>query len=108
MKTSQHTTNNPPCQEVMKVIGDYWTMSIIKAIATSSRRFCEIERTLESSNPVTLTSRLKKLESLGLITRTKVPEDKICVLYTLTDQGKELIPIAKKIEKFAESYSYTQ
>lgn len=102
MKTSQH--NPGQCNAVMKVIGDYWTMSIIKAIGSQSRRFCEIERLLGDSNPVTLTSRLKKLESFGLITRTKAPDDKISVLYALTPQGKELVPIAKKIEQFAEQF----
>ncbi len=105
MNSRQHTTTEGQCTEVMKVIGDYWTMNIIKAIGSNTRRFCEIERILEDSNPVTLTSRLKKLESLGLITRTKDPADKVCVNYTLTTQGKELVPIAKKIEKFAESFS---
>ncbi|MDB5254635.1 MAG: putative HxlR family transcriptional regulator [Candidatus Nomurabacteria bacterium] len=108
MNTRQHTTNEAPCTEVMKVIGDYWTMNIVQAIGSQSRRFCEIERILGDSNPVTLTSRLKKLESFGLITRTKDPKDKICVYYTLTARGKELVPIAKKIEKFAESFSVSK
>ncbi|MEO5645924.1 MAG: helix-turn-helix domain-containing protein [Candidatus Paceibacterota bacterium] len=104
MKTSQQQSSALACPSIMKVIGDYWTMTIVMAIGSTSRRFCEIERILGDSNPVTLTSRLKKLESLGIITRTKSPEDKVCVYYALTAQGKELVPIAKKIEKFAENF----
>ncbi len=104
MKTSQQEVSALACPSIMKVIGDYWTIAIVMAIGAHSRRFCEIERILADSNPVTLTSRLKKLESLGLITRTKTPKDKVCVFYTLTAQGKELVPIAKKIEKFAENF----
>jgi DNA-binding HxlR family transcriptional regulator len=92
------------CNTVLKAIGDYWTISIIQAIGKQKRRFCELERLLPDSNPVTLTSRLKKMEAMNLLTRTKVPSDKISVVYTLTTQGKTLLPIVSRIEKFAEGY----
>jgi len=95
---------NTPCNTVLKVIGDYWTISIIQAIGKNKRRFCELERLLPDSNPVTLTSRLKKMEAMDLLTRTKSPNDKISVMYTLTAQGKALLPIVTRIEKFAEGY----
>jgi DNA-binding HxlR family transcriptional regulator len=93
-----------PCNTVLKVIGDYWTISIIQAIGKQSRRFCELERLLPDSNPVTLTSRLKKMEEMKLLTRTKSLEDKISVIYALTPYGKELLPIISRIEKFATTH----
>lgn len=104
MKSRQLQPKSEPCAKVMKVIGDYWTMNIVQAIGVHTRRFCEIERLLPNSNPVTLTSRLKDLESLGLLIRTKSDEDKIPVTYTLAQQGKQLIPIADRIQKFAENF----
>lgn len=96
--------NSPACNTVLKVIGDYWTISIIQNIGKQKRRFCELERLLPDSNPVTLTSRLKQMEAMGLLTRTKSLDDKISVLYSLTDQGRELLPITIRIQKFAEGY----
>ncbi|HTH93065.1 MAG TPA: helix-turn-helix domain-containing protein [Candidatus Paceibacterota bacterium] len=101
MKKSQASHNTPACNAVLKVIGDYWTLNIISAIGKQQRRFCELERLLPTSNPVTLTDRLKKLESLDLVSRIKSPEDKISVIYSLTAQGRDLLPIALRIEKFA-------
>ncbi|MDB5188491.1 MAG: transcriptional regulator [Candidatus Nomurabacteria bacterium] len=102
MKSRQPSSTTIPCSAALKVIGDYWTISIVQAMGVHKRRFCELERLLPDSNPVTLTSRLKKMESLGLLTRTKSPKDKISVIYTLTRQGKALLPIVIRIEKFAE------
>ena len=104
MKKGQASQSTPVCNAVLKVIGDYWTLNVISAIGKHQRRFCELERLLPASNPVTLTDRLKKMESLDLVTRTKSPEDKISVIYSLTQQGKALLPIALRIEKFAEEY----
>ncbi len=95
---------NSPCNTVLKVIGDYWTISIIQAIGKQKHRFCELERLLPDSNPVTLTSRLKQMEAMGLLTRVKSPTDKISVMYSLTDQGRELLPITSRIQKFAEGF----
>ena len=44
------------------------------------------------------------MEAMDLLTRTKSPNDKISVMYTLTAQGKALLPIVTRIEKFAEGY----
>lgn len=95
---------NSPCNTILKVVGDYWTISIIQAIGKQKRRFCELERLLPDSNPVTLTSRLKQMEAMGLLTRAKNPTDKISVAYSLTDQGRKLLPITSRIQKFAEGY----
>jgi DNA-binding HxlR family transcriptional regulator len=99
--TITQSQKNTPCNTVLKVIGDYWTISIIQAIGKQKRRFCELERLLPDSNPVTLTSRLKKMEAMKLLTRTKSLDDKISVIYALTPYGRQLLPIVSRIEKFA-------
>jgi len=102
MKKSQPAGSGVRCDRVLKAIGDYWTLSIIGALGDGERRFCEIERALPAINPVTLTSRLKKMEALGLIGRRTESEKKIPVIYALTAEGRELVPITKSIRKFAE------
>lgn len=101
MKNSQ-SPKKIPCEKLLKLIGDYWTLNIIEALGKHERRFCEMERLLPAINPVTLTSRLKNMESINLIERRK--EDKIAVVYKLTSQGLKLIPIASNIRKFAEDF----
>lgn len=101
MRNTQ-TQKKEPCERLLKLIGDYWTLNIIEALGKSERRFCELERMLPSINPVTLTSRLKDMEQLDLVTRTR--EDKIAIVYKLSDEGLKLVPIAANIRKFAENF----
>lgn len=105
MKKSQ-LSKKMPCEKLLKLIGDYWTLNIIEVLNRHERRFCELERLLPTINPVTLTSRLKDMEQINLLSRKK--EDKIAVLYSLTEEGRKLIPIAKNIRIFAENFNHSK
>ena len=105
MKKSQLTTGGEKrCDKVLKAIGDYWTLSIIGSLGQGERRFCEIERAVVGINPVTLTARLKKMEKMGLIERRQESVAKIPVIYGLTPEGVELVPITASIRAFAEGF----
>ncbi len=105
MIRSQHAVTGSRCNKVLKAIGDYWTLAIIGALGDGERRFCEIERAIAGVNPVTLTARLKKMEQLGLIERRTESEKKIPVIYALTEDGLELLPITVSIRRFAEEFT---
>jgi DNA-binding HxlR family transcriptional regulator len=92
------------CSKLLKIIGDYWTLEIIMALRSGERRFCELERTLVNTNPVTLTSRLKKLHINGFIDRRKETIDKLSVVYSLNEKGRKLLPVINEIQKFADKY----
>jgi len=55
--------------EGIKMLGDSWTLSIIDCLAQRPLRFNEIQRAVEGICPVTLASRLKKLEQEAIIKR---------------------------------------
>jgi DNA-binding HxlR family transcriptional regulator len=85
----------------MKLLGDYWTLRIIDGLKFGETRFCELQRSIDNVNPVTLTSRLKKLEEARLIIRSEETVDKISVTYCLTELGKEALPVIKALDRFA-------
>lgn len=106
----QKTVNNDgkktPCtSEGLKMLGDYWTLSLIQALRTGEKRFCQLQRDLGGLNPTTLTNRLKKLEHAHIIRRQMETVDKLSVTYALTEKGTAILPIVREIEKFASSYS---
>jgi DNA-binding HxlR family transcriptional regulator len=88
----------------MKLLGDFWTLMIIETLRDEEKRFCQIERDLPASNPVTLTSRLKKLEMLELVVRRTETVDKVSVSYGLTPKGRAILPIIDQIKLFAENH----
>jgi len=82
----------------LKLLGDFWTLRIIDALADGDIRFCDLQRTIDNCNPVTLTDRLKKLEEAKLLTRTEASDN--CVVYSLTDLGKNALPVIAAIDTF--------
>jgi DNA-binding HxlR family transcriptional regulator len=89
----------------MKLLGDYWTLRIIDALRASEVRFCELQRSTDNLNPTTLTSRLKKLEAARLVSRSKDTVDKCSVTYSLTELGKEVLPVIKALDHFSAKLS---
>ena len=96
---SQSCTTSTHYKEVLKLIGDFWTLRIVAALESEDLRFCALERALGDSNPATLTARLKKLEEHGIVARRKDGEE---MVYTLTRRGAELTPIVRQIHEFAK------
>jgi len=84
----------------MKLLGDYWTLRIIDTLKNGDARFCELQRSLDNVNPVTLTDRLKKLEVARLISRSEETIDKISVSYGLNALGKEVLPVITALDNF--------
>ncbi len=87
--------------ETLRVLGDFWVLRVIGALETGPLRFCEIERILKNSNPVTLTNRLKKLEESHYISRITESLDKQSVSYELTQKGKASLPIIRALKNFS-------
>lgn len=89
--------------KAIKMIGDDHVLCIIGNLRDGGMRFNELQRAL-SINPTTLTDRLHKLESDGIVTKKKETLDKISVVYELTEKGQEILPIITAIGKFAEKH----
>ena len=87
----------------MKLLGDYWTLRVIDTLKNGEARFCEIQRNLDNVNPVTLTTRLKTLEQARLIVRHEETLDKISVSYSLTNLGREVLPVIKALDRFSHA-----
>jgi DNA-binding HxlR family transcriptional regulator len=96
-----HKTHDITCESTMKLLGDYWTLRIIDSLTSNELRFCELQRSLDNVNPVTLTKRLKTLEDARIISRTEETRDKISVTYCLTELGEEVLPIIKALDRFS-------
>lgn len=90
--------------DAIRIVGDFWTLRIIGAIAGGEMRFCELERAIPSINPATLTKRLKRMEENGLILRHTAAVDKQSVTYTLTEMGLDTLPILDSIKHFTEQH----
>lgn len=86
------------------MFGDAWILLIVAELLKKPQRFSELQRAIEDISPATLSDRLKKLESYGLVERTKENESKLAITYTLTERGRALEPVVGSISYYAEHH----
>lgn len=61
-----------PISKAAEIVGERWTLLIIRELLMGGRRFNEIQRGLGDISPALLTSRLKSFESEGLVLRRRI------------------------------------
>ena len=94
-----------PISFALDFFGDKWTFLIIRDLAFKGKSFYnEFLAGEEGIATNILSDRLKKLELIGIVTSKKVKERQIRKKYTLTDKGKDLIPIL--VEMIVWSYKH--
>lgn len=85
---------NCPVRRSIVIFEGKWNMRVLyELISKSPLRFGELRRAIPDVSATMLASTLKYLEGLGLITRQQFNEIPPHVEYSLSQGGKELIPI---------------
>src|ERR1700743_3370177 len=77
----------------MEIIGNKWTALILRDLAAGPKRFGELESSVGTINPRTLSQRLDDLEKHGIITKQSFAEVPPRTEYTLTAKGQDLVPV---------------
>ena len=88
----------------MQIIGNKWTALILRDLFTGPKRFCELEKSVGSINPRTLSQRLDDLEQYGIITRQSFAEVPPRTEYSLTKKGEDLLPVLKQMAAWGTKY----
>ncbi len=87
-----------PIQKTAVLLSDTWTMLIIRDLLIGTRRFCDLERSLEGISTRTLTLKLRKLEEEKLIKKLKNGS------YSATPRGKGLRMVESAMRRYGEKY----
>ncbi len=93
----------PVCRTA-EIVSGKWTLLVIRDLASSSSRFCELERSLAGISPRTLSLRLRALEECGVVERKTYPEVPPRVEYGLTDKGKALVPMIENMRTYGNRW----
>lgn len=92
-----------PSRQVLKRVGDKWTVLIMGILERGTIRFGSLRREIEGISQKMLTQTLRNLERDGLIKREIFAEVPVRVEYSLTELGKSLIPVLKPLIQWSES-----
>lgn len=81
-----------PVSKAAEVIGEKWTLLIIRELLQGATRFSQIQRGVARISPTLLNKRLDSLQQHGIIVRRRIAEQR-GTEYQLTEAGRELMPI---------------
>lgn len=96
-KADKSERSNCPVACALDIVGDRWTLLIVRDLLKGKRRFNEFAESAEKIPTNILTDRLKTLESRGLVEKILYSERPPRAEYHLTEAGKGLGKIVKAI-----------
>ena len=82
-----------PVARTLDIIGDRWTLLIVRDLFLGRRRFSDLLTSLPGIPPKLLSGRLKRLEQRGLIERVVYSQYPLRAEYRLTGEGLTLAPV---------------
>jgi DNA-binding HxlR family transcriptional regulator len=86
----------------LKIIGSKWTILILRDLCEGTKRFGQLQRSLNGISPKTLSLRLKQLERDGVVRKKVFAEVPLHVEYSLTPKGQSLREIINKMREWGE------
>jgi len=93
-----------PVSKAMNLVRGRWVFPIVNALMSGTKRFKELERSVEGINTRMLVKELKNLETTGVVNRRAYATVPPTVEYSLTDKGVAIEPILKEIERWAVNH----
>ena len=93
-----------PVARTAEIISGKWTLLIIRDLTYGTKRFSELERSLEGISPKTLSERLVALEREGMLTRRTYAEVPPKVEYTLTEKGQALASVIEAMRAYGSAW----
>lgn len=92
-----------PIARSLAVVGDRWTGLILRELFLGTRRFEEFQAQTGMSSHL-LSTRLKRLEGDGIITRRPYSNRPVRHEYRLTDKGLDLYPLLLSLKSWGEKW----
>ncbi|MDQ3144175.1 MAG: winged helix-turn-helix transcriptional regulator [Pseudomonadota bacterium] len=85
----------------MDLIGERWSMPLIRELLLGPRRFGDLKTSLNGISANVLTQRLEGLEAAGVLIRRRLPPPASVQVYELTPWGYESAPIFQVLGRWA-------
>ncbi|MBA3748560.1 MAG: helix-turn-helix transcriptional regulator [Solirubrobacterales bacterium] len=96
-----------PDARALDLVGDKWTLLIVRDLSPGPRRFVELQRVLPGISTEQLRSRLNRMVADGLLTRQRYREVPPRVDYELTARAKELLPVLGALARWGYDWAWS-
>src|SRR5437879_5468650 len=102
MKRKSLCAEKCPIARTLDVIGDWWSLLIVRDAFFGRRRFCELQKSLGLAKNI-LCARLQKLVSHGIFKLVPASDGSAYQEYTLTEKGRKLYIVLVALRQWGES-----
>jgi DNA-binding HxlR family transcriptional regulator len=103
VKRSRSFNKECSIARAMEVVGDGWSILLLREAYYGTRRFDEFQYYLGVA-PNILSTRLKKFIDLGMMTRVPLPEHGGRYEYILTKKGRDFFPTYLALKKWGDDW----
>jgi DNA-binding HxlR family transcriptional regulator len=96
-----------PDLQALNLLGDKWTLPIIRHLSAGPKRFVELQRSMNGISTEQLRSRLNRMVADGFLTRQRYREVPPRVDYELTHRARAAFPIIGAAARWAMEYTWS-
>src|SRR5882724_11352310 len=102
----RHGQSDCPVARSLDVLGDKWTLLIIREALSGTTRFMDFSRALPKLARTILSARLQRLVDLGVIETIPVSETSLYHEYVLTEMGRQLVAVVTALWLWGGDYFF--
>ena len=96
-----------PVANATEVLGDRWTLLIVRELLGGASGFNELQRGLPGISRSVLTDRMRALERAEVVERRTGPRART-LEYRLTPAGRDLQPVVQALGEWGATWSFTE
>jgi DNA-binding HxlR family transcriptional regulator len=105
VKRRSHKGDYCPSARSLDVIGDWWSLLIVRDAFDGMARFGEFQKSLGIAKNI-LSSRLRTLTERGILEVVPAPSGGAHQEYRLTKMGRDLFPVMVALRQWGEQYLF--
>ncbi len=94
-----------PVAATLELVGDRWTLLIVRDLLRGRRRFNELRESVEGIPPAVLAARLRTLEGAGVVERRAYQDRPARYEYRLTRKGHALGVVVGALADWGQRYA---
>jgi DNA-binding HxlR family transcriptional regulator len=91
--------------QALEVVGDWWSLMIVRDAFFGVRRFGDFEKSLGIAKNI-LTTRLEHLVEQGIFEKVDVGSEGTHFEYHLTDKGEALLPVLTALREWSDEWVF--
>ena len=86
-----------PIAHALDLVGDRWALLVVRELMNGPKRYTDLVEHLPGIGTNILASRLRDLETSGIVAKRRLPPPAASRVYELTDYGRDLRPALREL-----------